>query len=57
MTDLLRVETFMREGSDQVMFTEVYANGHRASYWLPFWRALWNCWKLILRGIEVEDRS
>lgn len=50
------VEVSMTEGSDEVMFTLVYADGSRSSYWRPFWRALWHCVQLIWNGVRVVDR-
>lgn len=52
----IRVEVSMGEGSDQVMFTQVFADGYRTAYWLPFWRACWHAFRLILRGVQVKDR-
>lgn len=56
-SDLSHVETFMREGGDQVMFTQVYSDGHRSVYWLPFWRACWHAWKLMFKGVTVKEMS
>lgn len=50
------VEVSWRDESGEPMFTEVYANGQRVSYWLPFWSALWEIVKLIFSGVEVRDR-
>jgi hypothetical protein len=32
----IQVEASMRDGSDEVMFTEVFQNGYRQSYWPRF---------------------
>ena len=46
----------MAEGSDEVMFTLVYASGQRRTYWRPFWRALWHCIQLMWSGTKIVDR-
>ena len=51
------VETYMSGSTDQVMFTLIYADGYRRSYWLPFWRAIWHSFALMCRGVEVKDVS
>lgn len=53
----VRIETFMGQGSDQVMFTLIYADGYRTAYWLPFWKAIWHACKLMWRGVEIVDTS
>ena len=50
------IEVSMRDDSGEPMFTEVYANGQRVSYWLPFWSACWQVVKLILSGNDVRDK-
>jgi hypothetical protein len=53
----IQVEVSMRDGSDEVMFTDVFQDGYRRYYWLPFWRACWHCWKLIFSGVTVKEPS
>jgi len=53
----VRIETFMGEGTDQVMFTLVYADGYRRAYWLPFWKAIWHVCVLLWRGVDVQDKT
>lgn len=50
------VEVRMREDGGEVCFTEVWPDGTRHTYWLPFWPACWRCIRLIWRGVEVKDR-
>lgn len=49
------IEVFMRTGGENVMFTVVRDDGHRSSYWLPFWKACWHVLKLIFSGVKVKD--
>lgn len=49
------IEVSMSKGSDQVMFTLVYADGYRTAYWRPFWRAAGHIFKLLWRGFDVRD--
>jgi hypothetical protein len=53
------IEVSISDGSDQVMFTLVYADGYRSVYWLTGWRGIWHMAKLIWRGFDVryEERN
>jgi len=51
------VEVSMRSGDIEVMFTEVFIDGHRHTYWLPFWRACWHSVRLIFANVKIVDRT
>lgn len=56
MTDKpVRIDVNMSAGQDEVLFTLVYADGYRSSYWKPFWPALWHIIRLNMSGLNVVE--